>query len=508
MKNALIVTLVLCLGIPAAAELTPGPVIPGGLSLPEVSDLDRNGLDDLIQGDSVLLNQGNGQFISRKLGLIGTDGVVDTLDVNGDGRLDLLAMDRPANSPFSNERIPPTYSIYLAGDDLSFSRVDPEFPRNIRPYIANVDGDSRDDLVLLIAVFDGSRDVATDVQVLISRGDGTFEPRAPIRIAPKHQLGRSNRILTGDINNDGITDMVIRTLDEVVVLRGIGNGDFVPETYYVPSMPFGWWVTELADVDGDGNLDVLTANFRTVRVLFGDGQGGFARLSSLYLPQLRHVELPIYAFPNDIETAQSPRNLLVGEFIQRGRIEIAAGTAEGDIVILTVEGGQLREVSRTQTEFLLPDLHAGAFRDPSQRDLYVTWNLGYPAERPTSRLVYSDPSPESRTRAGARGRVRGVRVAPSLELDLTLKASGDCVPAAAQTFTLPGARAVESSQKNAESAEAIKDGDGVLYVRLKTEWSSTPITAALYPSAKGYEGLSVANTSCGWRSIALAASRD
>ena len=63
-------------------------------------------------------------------------------------------------------------------------------------------------------------------------------------------------------------------------------------------------------------------------------------------------------------------------------------------------------------------------------------------------------------------------------------------------------------RKNAESLDAIRDGDGVLYVRLVTAWSTTPITAALYPAMNGYEGISVADTACGWRSVALAATRD
>lgn len=42
----------------------------------------------------MLLNQGGGTFVTRDLGLLDDDRVMDWLDANGDGRVDLLTRER------------------------------------------------------------------------------------------------------------------------------------------------------------------------------------------------------------------------------------------------------------------------------------------------------------------------------------------------------------------------------------------------------------------------------
>lgn len=67
----------------AAADGTRGGFVVEGYEFPHVADLDGNGLDDLIQMQFVLLNQGSGTFVKRDLGLMKDEYVVDSLDLNG-----------------------------------------------------------------------------------------------------------------------------------------------------------------------------------------------------------------------------------------------------------------------------------------------------------------------------------------------------------------------------------------------------------------------------------------
>jgi hypothetical protein len=84
----------------------------------------------------------------------------------------------------------------------------------------------------------------------------------------------------GDFKDDGNTDIVTANFgsNNVSVLLGDGHGGFTP----APGSPFpvggqGPLSVAVSDFNGDGKLDIVTANYfsPTVSVLLGDGHGGF-----------------------------------------------------------------------------------------------------------------------------------------------------------------------------------------------------------------------------------------
>jgi hypothetical protein len=84
-------------------------------------------------------------------------------------------------------------------------------------------------------------------------------------------------VAVGDLNGDGIPDVVVanRVDDTVSVFLGTGDGTFLPPT--TDAIGQRVWRVTLADVTGNGRLDILTANkgSNTISILLNNGDGTF-----------------------------------------------------------------------------------------------------------------------------------------------------------------------------------------------------------------------------------------
>jgi hypothetical protein len=132
-------------------------------------------------------------------------------------------------------------------------------------------------LVVLDADGDGDPDIATantvgnNVSLLLNNGSGVFGPATSFDSGGngEYSLG------AGDMNNDGIDDLVVGTRNDqtIHVMRGNGNGTFT----HVSSRPAGGntWQLALGDVNHDRNLDVATGNGGSANgaILMGNGDG-------------------------------------------------------------------------------------------------------------------------------------------------------------------------------------------------------------------------------------------
>jgi hypothetical protein len=106
------------------------------------------------------------------------------------------------------------------------------------------------------------------LSVLLDNGDGTFQPSVSYGGgAGDTEFGAG--LVVADFDNDHRPDVAIASTF-VAVFRGNGDGTFENPRYV------GYGVSAAAaDVNGDGNLDLVTGDYDAVTVLLGDGAGTF-----------------------------------------------------------------------------------------------------------------------------------------------------------------------------------------------------------------------------------------
>jgi len=140
--------------------------------------------------------------------------------------------------------------------------------------VADVNGDGKPDLIT------ANGDTHT-VGVLLGNGNGTFQPMVAYSAGANNSI---RKVAVADVNADGKPDVLTANsfTNTVGVLLGNGNGTFRPVVTY-SSGGFGDpFDLVAADVNGDGKLDVLTANYNTssAGVLLGNGDGTFQAVAT------------------------------------------------------------------------------------------------------------------------------------------------------------------------------------------------------------------------------------
>jgi hypothetical protein len=261
-----------------------------------ISDLNGDGLPDILDVTGpgfamVLPGHGDltfGTMPLRTFGLLTTAAVLD--DFDDDGRNDIAAV-----SWYSGGYPPDREdgAMFLGADNDAFS---PAIPFNAAANysaayaLASADFDQNGRRDLIVAGLPPNDYGAGALAVLPGHGDGTFPDGHVIPITDASPTS----IVVGDYNHDGKEDMAVAgAVTHTVTIRlGDGLGGFsspVSSTKYrVGYVPV--WVTQ-ADFNGDGELDLATANaggngfdaprVGSVSVLLGRGDGTFAPAPSL-----------------------------------------------------------------------------------------------------------------------------------------------------------------------------------------------------------------------------------
>jgi hypothetical protein len=214
--------------------------------------------------------------------------------------------------------LPVAVSTPTVGFSLASAPVTGEFSTSST--VADFNRDGKQDL----AVANGS--VPGMASILMGEGNGNFNfgPTYTVEDTP-------SSIAVGDFNGDSYLDMAVADAcgatgncggpGTVSILLGDGTGNFtLAYTITVGSYP---GAISTADFNGDGNLDLATANQfdDTVSILLGDGTGNFTLVSS--------PAAGVY-----------PESVAVGDFNGDGKLDLAVAnyTDSGTVSILLGDG--------------------------------------------------------------------------------------------------------------------------------------------------------------------------
>ncbi len=262
--------------------LTPGQVLPSGgpsgtlVRSVFASDLNGDGAPDLVWVPDVqpypyvyALNLGDGSFgpiTVVNLQTCGT-GQVTTADVDNDGDQDVLVANNRGGPTAFCDQVSRTIRIALNNGDGTFQ---PDYGVEVFPLPeqaigADVNGDGKTDLISTSAM----------TSVALGLGGGTFAPRTDYN-------ARGREVAAGNFNGDGALDLATTdsSTNTSYVLLNTGGGMFSSITTYPGEEISGFansFSLVLGDLDGDGILDLILANAvgNNVGVHFGHGDGTF-----------------------------------------------------------------------------------------------------------------------------------------------------------------------------------------------------------------------------------------
>jgi hypothetical protein len=242
----------------------------------------------------VLLGNGDGTFqkaVTYDSGGFWTT-FVTVADVNGDGKPDIEVSSGCSSASKCGDGV---VGVLLGNGDGTFQPAVAYDSGGVAPYalaVADVNRDGKPDLLVPTCGYSTCGSAAGKVSVLLGKGDGTFHK------AVTYSSGGygAYSIAVADVNGDSKPDLLVTNWcasssncgdGEVAVLLGNGDGTFQKAVTYDSggSDPYS---LAIADVDGDGTPDAVVANVcapncdygPVVSVLLGNGDGTFQKAVS------------------------------------------------------------------------------------------------------------------------------------------------------------------------------------------------------------------------------------
>ncbi len=237
-----------------------------------LADLDRDGWTDIVSGGPdglhVMLSEHGVRFAPPQAmtdGVSALTGVtsLEIADLDDDGWMDLVA------GGLAGARV-----WYAQGAGLSY-RSGPQIPGELATAVraGDFDGDGRPDLAL------GS-DLDSGARIWLARDSVAFEA-ARASEASAVRYGSASRLIAADFDRDGAVDLAIgsRVGGPTAIWRSAGGGAFEALAELDAGLTLG---LDAGDFDRDGDLDLLTTDARAdegspgARIWLQQADGPFA----------------------------------------------------------------------------------------------------------------------------------------------------------------------------------------------------------------------------------------
>jgi hypothetical protein len=269
---------------------------------------------------------------------------------------------------------------------------------------------------------DGVIDIATNnttggsISILLADGEGYFEDAVnyPTNSGETYPKG----LAAADFNNDGHIDLALGAGTNKFGIRlGVGDGTFGSATYTMLAVDSGIYFLVSADLNNDGNEDVVTANMLqdTVSILLGNGTGGFAAPVHMPVGDTPYsvtiedidgddfMDLLVANFESDnvsvhrgigdgtfVEpvnyAVETPKSIAVDDFNDDGVLDFVAtnngGTGSIAVFLGTGNGTFENAVSFTSEEFYPSTAITGDFNNDGKTDIITSnYNSGDNGEK-------------------------------------------------------------------------------------------------------------------------------
>jgi hypothetical protein len=250
------------------------------------ADFDADGKTDVMvsaphkQGLTLLHGNGDGTFqvLAAKTGYalpydptftaagdLNKDGKPDLVTINLDGTVSALI--NAGDGSFS------TIRRYVAGNELANGVY------AAGAFVADFNDDGNLDIIVATGHPDALISNPMYVTVLFGKGDGSFYGAAAQESSPSVQA-----VAFGDFNKDGIVDMVVGsdafgTTSGIRVLLGKAGGGYQAPLNITGTYRPDW--LGVADMNGDGLLDLVAQAYSSVSVWAGKGDGTFQSATTI-----------------------------------------------------------------------------------------------------------------------------------------------------------------------------------------------------------------------------------
>jgi len=282
-----------------------------------VGDFNGDGKVDVAVADDtagsvyILLGKGDGTFVLKATYILYEPGSIAVGDINHDEKLDLV-IDTSGG-----------FNVFLGAGDGTFTQL----PTVLTPGF--------EFFGLAIADFnqDGNPDVAVTssttsvnyLSIYFGNGDGTFQ--SPVNYVM--DLPSQFFVTAGDLNHDGVPDLVDITANGVEVLLNFDHGSFGPPVAYATDL--GPTVAAIHDFNTDGHVDIAVANggpndLGSLSILLGNGDGTFLGATNY----------------NAGNGTSGFAMAATGDFDLDGKGDVAVATQDGVSIFLTGKNGVLK----------------------------------------------------------------------------------------------------------------------------------------------------------------------